>query len=192
MGEISIKKSNMCVCLPKVFPFTAVNLMLAQQLRANLFLSQEPRLLEWRDHSRTRLGNMAWEELTIHQIMAISAFPFHMGSQQGYILMRTPFSMWNRGWPGPSFILEPCSRRLMNIGPIPLYSRRAAPIQPQFLLWKYMYLRKAEPKPIQQTHQSSPALMHHCFFSLLWHTNGQRPVLPFNAMSSSKGGWQGI
>lgn len=182
MGVISIKKSNTCVCLPKVFPFTSVNLMLAQQLRANLFLSQEPRLLEWRDHSRTRLGNMAREELTIHQIMAISAFPFHMGSQQGYILMKSPFSMWNRGWPGPSFILEPCSRRLMNIGLIPLYSRRAAPIQPQFLLWKY----------IQQTHQSSPALMPHCFFSLLWHTNGQRPVLPFNAMSSSKGGSQGI
>lgn len=131
MGEMSIKKSNTCVRLPKVFPFTSVNLMLAQQLRANLFLSQEPRLL---DHSRTRLGNMAWEELTIHQIMAITAFPFHMGPQQGYILMKSPFSMWNRGWPGPSFILEPCSRRLMSIGTVPLYSRRAAPIQPQFLL----------------------------------------------------------
>lgn len=98
MATMSFKQSSAIEACTKSIPFH-LNLMRAHKLRASPFPSWEAWLPTTMWSQQDKVGNMAWEEQTIHQIVAITAFPFHMGPQRGHILMKTLFCMWNRGWP---------------------------------------------------------------------------------------------
>ncbi len=138
-------------------------------------------------------GNIAWEELTIHQIMAITAFPFHWDPSRDTHNHEDPLLYLEQGLPCLLLSFSLGSRRLMSTGPVPLFSRRVAPIHPPALLWNLMYLPKAKPAVSQYTHHSSLALSPPlCSLSPLRHTNRQSPVPPFHTVPGSKGGWRGM
>lgn len=111
-------------------------LMPDQLLRANLCIFSLPRApVPPMMRSQQDTGaNAVWEELTIHQIMAITAFPFHWNPSGDTHTRVDPLLYLRQGPPGLLLSCSLGSRRLMSTGPVRLFSRRDAPIHPRALL----------------------------------------------------------
>lgn len=174
---------------------SALNLKVDQLLRTNpcFLFSQYPLCPQWCDHSRTRelrSANTTWEELTIHQIMAITAFPFHWDTSRDTHTHEDSL-LYLQGM--PSFILQPWFKEANEHRLSTSILWEGSSIHPPILRWNPMYSPKAKPTVSQYTHHSSLAVSPLCACSPRCGTQTVKsPVPPLHTMPSSKGGWRGM
>lgn len=153
-------------CLDKVVLFLRFNLMSDQlsRLTSSILLSWRASVYWMMWSQRDKGASTAWEEHTIHQIMASTVFPFHWNPNRATHTHEDPLLYLEQGLPCLLLSCSLNSRRLMSTGPIPLFTGRAAPIHLLALLWNPMHLPRAKPRVSQYTHHSSvlafPAVAH--------------------------------
>lgn len=135
--------------------------------------------------SQYNLGGAA-----IHQIIAITAFPFHWDTSRDTHTHEDPL-LYLQGM--PAFILQPWFRETNEHKPSTSILQEGSSIHPPVLLWNPMYLPKAKPTVSQYTHHSSLAVSLLCACSPCCGTlTVKSPVPPLHTVPSSKGGWRGM
>lgn len=149
------------------------------------------RLNQWWDPSMTKQGK-AWEELTIHKIIAMTAFPFHWDPSMHTHTQEDPLLYVRQGRPSPPWLWSLGLTRLMSTNLVPLFHGKTAATHPPICLKKTHTLLKSSPAVSQHTHNSYLTLFPLSCLSPLRHTNGQSSVPPFHTVLCSKGSWQGM